>query len=465
MSFNQRLKDQVAAHREAFESPVAAPVAEGKVLGWQDGGYLIQQGGNTRLKQSATNGALATGAVVAARGRVDGQRSKPNPTPSPTLIPQRKALGNIKILYSTIEGDELTFWIGGHRSSQISILSIPIASTVVNAVISNTGTKQDAYIVNIGWLNEAGIAQMAEFPGGEIPITWNQSAAIDNQYTSQRSYQPNRIPLAKGHGFLTHSLTGDIGTIQESYSVAGDGTTTRISVIGSLLNLDGSVGTGTFTLVTPPSGTGRTGSYGGSAFLTNSVFSLHDGKFTQIDDGFYTVLGYSSRFGFVTGDINSRIHEIILPGYSKVSTAHDLGGSSVATVEYSRVDHQTLIAGKGLASAVYRRSTIDWNGSADVFTIQNWLVLSDGETFTEFLIPASVNISYLSPTKAQLIDAKLYQIQGAIDSVKTQTVDNPSTVNIKITDLITGEESVIQSEVYGLGHDSATIYSYNYVPN
>jgi hypothetical protein len=94
MSLEGRLQDHIAAHRATFTEPVQPLLTAGKVLGWQDGGYLVQQGNDVRLKQSVTSGALATGSVVAARGRVDGQRSPvAKPQDAPIFIPQPSRAG------------------------------------------------------------------------------------------------------------------------------------------------------------------------------------------------------------------------------------------------------------------------------------------------------------------------------------------------------------------------------------
>ncbi len=76
MSLDKRLRDHRDAHRSAFEAPVSLPVGEGRVIGWHDGGYLIQEGSCRRIKQASTNGVIATGSVMATRGRVDGQGNR-----------------------------------------------------------------------------------------------------------------------------------------------------------------------------------------------------------------------------------------------------------------------------------------------------------------------------------------------------------------------------------------------------
>ncbi len=91
MSLDKRLRDHRDTHRSAFEAPVSLPALQGRVIGWQDGAYLIQEGADRRIKQAATNGAIATGSVMAVRGRLDGQGTRKAPTQDNVLfLPQRE---------------------------------------------------------------------------------------------------------------------------------------------------------------------------------------------------------------------------------------------------------------------------------------------------------------------------------------------------------------------------------------
>lgn len=106
MTFNQRFRDQVNTHQVAFDPPALLPIDEGKVIGW-DGGYLIQQGHDIRIQQSATIGALSTGSVVATRGKVDGQGSRKATLNRPNLFLPLKSITAVLIQYAWIASDGL----------------------------------------------------------------------------------------------------------------------------------------------------------------------------------------------------------------------------------------------------------------------------------------------------------------------------------------------------------------------
>ena len=53
--------------------------------------------------------------------------------------PQPENKGKVKILFSTIEGDERVFWVGGDRAVPSRIYSIPANSSVTTAILNNAG--------------------------------------------------------------------------------------------------------------------------------------------------------------------------------------------------------------------------------------------------------------------------------------------------------------------------------------
>lgn len=72
MSFAERFRDVIDTHQLAFKAPLLLPIQEAKVLGW-DEGYLIQQGSDIHIRQSATIGSIAVGPLSSVRDRVDSQ--------------------------------------------------------------------------------------------------------------------------------------------------------------------------------------------------------------------------------------------------------------------------------------------------------------------------------------------------------------------------------------------------------
>lgn len=107
MSLDKRLRDHRDAHRLAFEAPVSLPVGEGRVIGWADGGYLIQEGADRRIKQASTNGAIATGNVMASRGRVDGQGARSSVANPQPLFLSMKTISAVLIQYAWATGRDL----------------------------------------------------------------------------------------------------------------------------------------------------------------------------------------------------------------------------------------------------------------------------------------------------------------------------------------------------------------------
>jgi hypothetical protein len=87
---------------------------EGRVSGWQDGGYVVDVGGSRSVRQSATNGSIPVGGVACVRGRVDAQ-------PAIATLPKRPGVrvdspaGGVKILFSTLENGVKVYYVGGDR--------------------------------------------------------------------------------------------------------------------------------------------------------------------------------------------------------------------------------------------------------------------------------------------------------------------------------------------------------------
>jgi hypothetical protein len=148
-TFSRRFADQISAHREAFAPPPVEYPREGRVSGWQDGGYVVDVNGSRSVRQSATNGSIPVGGVACVRGRVDAQ---------PAIAPQPKRpgvrvdspAGGVKILFSKVEDGVKVYYVGGHKPEPKKLGPAPIfALDSRSARLTNTGRNPSKFIASI----------------------------------------------------------------------------------------------------------------------------------------------------------------------------------------------------------------------------------------------------------------------------------------------------------------------------
>jgi hypothetical protein len=137
-TFNRRFADQISAHREAFAPPPVENPREGKVSGWQEGGYVVEVGGSRSVRQSATNGSIPVGGVACVRGRVDAQPAISRTPRRPGVRVDVKA-GPVKILFSVIKGSEKVFYVGGDRVKPKELFRLPTDTSNKEFSIVNLG--------------------------------------------------------------------------------------------------------------------------------------------------------------------------------------------------------------------------------------------------------------------------------------------------------------------------------------
>ena len=152
-TFNRRFADQISAHREAFTPPPVEHPREGRVSGWQDGGYVVDVNGSRSVRQLATNGSIPVGGVACVRGRVDAQ---------PAIAPQPKRPGvrveaskaNVKNFYYVTEGGVKSFFIGGDRKTPVKVFELPseynhVPAQFLQISLANLGRGKNDWIAGI----------------------------------------------------------------------------------------------------------------------------------------------------------------------------------------------------------------------------------------------------------------------------------------------------------------------------
>lgn len=145
-TFNRRFADQISAHRESFTPPPVEHPREGRVSGWQNGGYVVDVAGSRSVRQSATNGSIPVGGVACVRGRVDAQPAIATQPKRPGVRVDAK--GGVKILFSVDDDatQEIIYYLGGDRREPIEVWRDPYFGTTRTYSFVNTGgRKSDWY--------------------------------------------------------------------------------------------------------------------------------------------------------------------------------------------------------------------------------------------------------------------------------------------------------------------------------
>lgn len=220
-TFSRRLADQISAHRESFTPPPVEHPREGRVSGWQDGGYIVDIAGSRSVRQSATNGSIPVGGVACVRGRVDAQ---------PAIAPQPKRpgvrvdapKGNVKVFWGTLAEDGITysFWIGGDQPAKKVFEAQQSALKnffIYGLSLQNLGKGKNDWIAGVGPL--PGYALAEDIGPGVLRPFWIIRPSGISEYTPGlfEGYNPEQFPL--GYGYSKNAWAG----IEGYKSTAGPG--------------------------------------------------------------------------------------------------------------------------------------------------------------------------------------------------------------------------------------------------
>jgi hypothetical protein len=392
--------------------------------------------GSVEMGEKQFNSSLPTGAQVLGVPQevgdwlLDERDVQPISPPPP-----RSPYGKVKVLFSTIEGDERVFWVGGDRRTPKRVYSTPSSRTVDAALLSNAGNGNLFF----------------------VSLSHSAGNGLDGESVTVSPHKKYPVASAEvyptGHGFWTQTLgISSLGTPLESVSFA---LVSHSQFLGDALDITG----------------GQVSADG------------IDRPYPRVDRG-------SSN-----NAISPKIDKLTQSFTSQNSTgggADYLRSDRIASVETRRA----LVLGKKAASAIYesidfRREEVVYLGfisgqekPPDVITESstNDLILVDCVTKKEikldgdlgFRYPANA-FSWVYPIKLiNLIRQQLYVVNfGQMITEFGQALDIPSalwdtkrskslSINVYKLGAPTTKRST-SAKVYAL-KPNATVYSISYNP-
>ncbi len=168
--------------------------------------------GSTSIGEKVFNSSLPNGSQVLGIPKETGGwlLDERDVKPIKPLI-QAETYGKIKVLFSTIEGSDRVFWVGGDRPKPKRIYSIPSSDELQIALISNAGNG-DKFFVALRHGSQANqkitISSRIQIVVPPIPIGLGNAAY---GYAEM---------IAIGHGFWTQAIGSQfLGTPLESFSI------------------------------------------------------------------------------------------------------------------------------------------------------------------------------------------------------------------------------------------------------
>jgi hypothetical protein len=192
--------------------------------------------------------------------------------------PREQAFGKIQVLFSTIEGSNRVFYVGGDRTVPKRIHAIPATKFVGSAKISNTGAS-DRYSVGLKYSDE--INQSYTYESTKITFSGQQRWAVDYTVPSEELRQIYTDPAFMGHNFWTQ-------TVPTANSVGARGTNAPLTSFSQFLGTKRIIARGSTYF--NPNAQSYTLSQGSSAF--NAIAPNVD-KFSRSD---YYNPGFASDF-------------------------------------------------------------------------------------------------------------------------------------------------------------------------
>jgi hypothetical protein len=381
-------------------------------LGENQGRIVLQTaGGVIEVGQSITNGSISSGSIVpvqVAGGIVRvGGMPRVSQSEQPVLVP--KKAGNIKILFTTREGDDFVFWVGGHIRKPIEILR---TTSAFLGKISNLGG--DRYICDLI----------------STPIfkTISTGGIERTDIVTESGFQAN----AAGYGskFGLQAISGGSSGSSIDHSVFSAFTT--FSFFGDIKT-----------------------EYPGSINSVDRIIFLDESRLARLRT---SSSNYSSP---------------ILPGITKASTYNFYDYSQVyADVSGSANEYSTLAVGRNFDTAIYasytyRHTVIQSRVLEFSFINEAFLMKRNGEsTLLGGEIPPQ-----LTPTYAYLGLPTMADLFGNLIGTKYYSVTSNSFANNDPTDWDVDvyelsentTKKTIKSKVYAIPAN-ATILSASYSP-
>jgi hypothetical protein len=171
------------------------------VVGYNEGKYVVQQGGDQAACEAITNGAITIGQRVAKKGDLIDQMRKPTTRPiSPEVETE---FGKIKYLYITRnQDDQQILCAAGWHPSQFQEVKNLTGVTSLQAMIDNLGGSR--YLVNLTYREQE--SQWAELINETGTSLWK--VEIPKGYP---------LPSPKGYGFFLSGLVLDPVTVGSSF--------------------------------------------------------------------------------------------------------------------------------------------------------------------------------------------------------------------------------------------------------